>query len=274
MIKKDNTINLLSLGLIVFSLISLVLRTVALFTAFDSHIGYFDTTAAITFFDRSFFAIAIFFGIVASFLTQKSSVLITSPSNLWSIFASLILGFIWMVSALLIFIIGGGKISTFGYISLASAVCSAIYYIYEGFRPIKALNNGRTLAALVPTIALISMIFIENFDFTVALNNPDKQLMMFAFILAALFIIQKLKLSTEAPSNRLYICSAYLTVFISLYFAIPGIIGNLAHVTDDPKYLVYYLLSLGIAIYSAIDLFGRIKLSSIGDASAPDISEK
>jgi len=260
--KKINAINLLSLGLIVFSVICLIFRTVAILTAFDSHIGYFDRNSIITYFDRSFFAVAIIFGIVVSFLTSKAAVSKSSPTNLWSTFSSLLFGFIWAICTLLFIILLMPKATALIYVAIAGAAGSAVYFIYEGFRPIKMLRAGRAIASLVPMIAFLSIIFIENFDFYIPFNSPDKQLAMFVFILADLYLTQKLKFSTEAPTSKLYICSAYLTIFISLYFAIPGIIGNLTHVTDSPKYLVYYMLALGTAIYAIIDFIGRIKLSS------------
>lgn len=260
--KKINAINLLSLGLIVFSVICLIFRTVAILTAFDSHIGYFDRNSVIIYFDRSFFAVAIIFGIVISFLTSKAAVSKSLPANLWSTFSSLLFGFIWAICTLLFVILLMPKASTLVYVAIAGSAGSAIYFIYEGFRPIKTLSIGRSIASLIPMIAFLSIILIENFDFYIAFNAPDKQLVMFVFILAALYLIQKLKFSTEAPTSKLYICSAYLTIFISIYFAVPGIIGNLTHVTDSPKYLVYYMLSLGTAIYAIIDFIGHIKLSS------------
>ena len=272
--KNINTINLLSLGLIVFSVICLVLRSIALLTAFDTHIGYFEQSAIITHFDRSFFAVSVIFGIVVSFLIQRSSISQISPASLWSTFSSLLFGFIWAVCALLLIISGISKSFVLGYVAVASAIGSAAYYIYEGFRPIKTLGMGRVLAALLPMISLLSMTFFENFDLYVALNNPEKQLIMFVFVIATLYMIQKLKFHTDSPSPRLYACSSYLTVFLSIYFAIPGIIGNLAHVTDEPRYLVYSLLALGIAIYSATDLVGRIRLSSFEESNESVSIEK
>ena len=272
--KNINTINLLSLGLIVFSVICVVLRSIAMLTAFDTHIGYFDQSAIITHFDRSFFAVSVIFGIVVSFLVQGSSISKASPVNIWSTFSSLLFGFIWAISALLLVISGILKSSFLGYVAVASAIGAAVYYIYEGFRPIKTLGSGRVLAALFPMISLLSMAFFENFDLYVALNNPEKQLLMFVFVIATLYMVQRLKFHTDSPSPRFYTCSAYLTVFLSIYFAIPGIIGNLAHVTDEPRYLVYSLLALGIAIYSATDLVGRIRLSSFEEENGSVSIEK
>ena len=55
-----------------------------------------------------------------------------------------------------------------------------------------------------------------------------------------------------------------------LYFSIPGIIGYFARVTASSKYLVYYLLAFAIAIYAAVDLCVRIKLSSFDEITSTE----
>ena len=265
--KRINTINLFVLGLMVFSVICLVLRSVAMLTALDSYIGYFDRSAAITFFDRSFFATAIAFGIVTSFFAPKASVSARTPEGLWNTLASIVLGFIWAIFALLFAIIGMAEGSILVYVVAAGAIGSAVYYVYEGFRPITRVSGGRTVASLLPILSLLAIVFLENFDFTIALNSPDKQVMMFFFVLAPLYIVQKLKLATEAPSQKLYLMSAFLTIFIGIYFSIPGIIANLSGTLNESKYLVYYLLALAISAYATVDLITRIKLSSFSETS-------
>lgn len=266
--KKINTIDLISLGLPIFAAIGIILRSIAFLTAFDSSVGYFSDSTVITYLDRAFFAIAILFGIAVSILIKKNEISIeVSPTNLWSTFASLILGFVFAIFGLLFLLMTISSATVLTYVVYAGAFISAVYYLYEGFRPIRVgtLSAARALVVIISIIGLIAIVFVENFDFYVALNNSEKTFAMFIFVIASIFTIQKLKFVAGNPSPRFYLCTSYITAFLGAYFSIPGIIANCAGIVDSPKYLLYYLLALGLAIYASIDFIGRIKLSKLAE---------
>ena len=269
--KNINTIDLVALGLPALALIGVILRLISLLTAFDSGVGYFDNNALITYIDRAILFAAVAFGIIVPIITKKDAIpTAPSPVTLISRFASFALGFVFAICALLFTLLSLKSKLLLSYVVSAGAIVSAIYYIYEGFCPVKAdgLTAKRTIVAIISIVGMISIAFIENFDFTVALNSSEKLLSMFTFVLAPIFIIQKLKFGTEAPSSRLYLCASYLTAFLGTYFSILGIIANCAGVLDNPKYLLYYLLAFTLAIYAFIDLTGRIRLTKLTDLPA------
>ena len=266
--KSFNTIDLIALGLPAFTLISVILRLIALLTAFDTNVGYFDSAAIITYIDRAVFFAAIAFGIVVPIITKKDGIsAAASPVTLWSTFASFALGFVFAIFALLFTLLSWQSRSILSYVVSVGAVVSAVYYIYEGFRPIKAegLTAKRAIVAIISIVGLIAIVFLENFDFTVALNSSEKLLSMFVFVLAPIFIIQKLKFHTEAPSPRFYLCTSFLTALLGAYLSIPCIIANCAGTLENPKYLLYYLLALALSIYASMDFMGRIKLTRLAD---------
>ena len=239
---------------------------IALFTALDTEIGYFDSSALITYLDRAIFFAAVIFGIVSAAATKKDALLTdASPVTVWSTFVSIALGFIFAIFGLLFIFLNFAKLSVLVCIVSVGAFFSAAYYVYEGFRPVKSvgLTVKRTLVAMVSGVTLIAVVFVENFDFYVALNNPEKLLVMFLFVIAPLFFIQKLKFGAGSSTPRFYLATAYLTALLGAYISIPGIIANCAGILENPKYLLYYLLALGLAIYALIDLIGRIKLTRL-----------
>lgn len=260
--KKINTIDLISVGLVIFSAICIILRTVALLTAFDQKVGYFSSTALITYLDRAFIITAIIFGTVAAIITPKG-VLKSDPApiNVWSTFSSAALGFIFGIFGILFFILHYPNPSILVMIASAGAVASSVCYIYEAIRPIKAAKG--IAGGLIAILTLVCVVFVENFDLYVALNSTEKILATLLFGIASLFILQNLKFRTESASPRFHLWCAYLTALLGAYFAVGGIIATSAGTLGNLKYLVYYLLSAGLSIYAFTDIFGRISLSKI-----------
>jgi hypothetical protein len=263
--NKINTIYLLSVGLIVFTAICTTLRLVALLTAFDAGVGYFSNNALITYLDRSLLAASIIFGTVALILTPKDS-LSKAPSTItvWSVLSSAALGFVFAIFGVLFLILNLPKPSTIEYVAIVGSIISAIYYIYEAIRPSQS-SSKRIGAGLIPILALVCVVFIENFDLTIALNSPEKILSTFVFAIGSLFIVQKLKFNAKSPAPRFHLWCAYMTAFLGAYFALGGIVATSLGVLNSTKYLVYHLFSAGLSIYAFVDLFGRISLSKLAN---------
>ena len=270
--KKINTMDLIALGAAILTLIGAALRTVALLTAFDADVGYFSESALITYLDRALLLAAIVFGTVVLIATPKDKLSASpAPITVWSTFSSAALGFIFAIFGVLFLILHLPKPAILVCITSAGALASAIYFIYEAIRPDTA--GKRIGLGLFPVISLVGAVFVENFDFLVALNSPEKLLATVTFAVGALLIVQRLKFSAGNPTPRFELWCAYLVAFLGAYFAVGGIVATCVGVLDDPKYLVYYLLSVGLSIYAFIDLYGRLALARLADAeiiSEPD----
>ena len=262
--KKIDTVDLISLGLPIFTASAVILRTLAFILAFDENVGYFDSGALITHLDRSFIIVTALFGVAVALLTQKGSLPeCDSPATVWSTFAALTLGFVFAIFSLLFGILNLPTRSVIIYAIIASAIASAFYFFLEGFKPRTSVSSGRILIGLLPIVSLLLLIFVENFDFNVALNSTEKILATFIFAATSLYIIQRLKFSANVPSPRFHLWCAYLVALLGAYFAIPGIIASCMKVLDDPKYLSYYFLALGISGYAFADLFGRLRIAKL-----------
>ena len=257
--KNINKTALMLCGLISLTVIGIVIRTVALFTAFDPQIEYFDESSLITYINRAFVLMTLLLGAFTAF-TQKDQILTSvNGSSLLGMVASMLLGFAFIIFGGLYLLINLNAISPIAIAVAILAFVSAVYYIYEGIRPSSDIATGKTVLIIISAVLLAIISFMENFDLFVTLNNPEKLGFFFIFILGALFIIQKALIRVNSPRPRLFLFSAYATAYLGAYLALPGIIANFAGILDNTKYLVYYLLAFALSIYAFTAILDHVK---------------
>ena len=264
--KRINILSFLPVGLIFLILIGIIIRTTALFFAFDTDIGYFDQSSPLTYVNNALVLVALSFGCVLSLLLKKDELPMSLPSHdIWSSASSMTLGFVFGVSAVLLYIV---KItvsaSLLSHIIILLAAISAIYYIYEGIVALKvgASTLIKVIFSILSSICLFMIVVSENFDFYTTLNNPEKVLTMFVFVISPIFFIQASRFEADAPQPKLFILSSFATAFLGAYTAIPAIIANCAGILSDSKYLIYYLLALALSVYAFVRFLVYIKSSA------------
>ena len=259
--KKLTNFFLLAAGLIILGAVSTALRTVALLTAFDTNIGYFDEGAAITQIDRIVLIIAVVYGAIIT-ATIKKNIAFTSakvPTAI-SISFSFASAFAFVMAAALFGIICLTDNSPLNLAVLVSLILSAAYFIYRGVRRTDPSGSPLNLMALFPAAACWLIIVLEMFNMYIPTNAPEKINLTFALMMAALSTIEIAKSDAVSASPRLLLFSMYSSCLLCAYFAIPGLIAITANVIKHPQYMIYYFIAITMLLFNAGALFDQLRL--------------
>ncbi len=238
------------------TLIGIALRTVAMFTLYDTEVGYFDASAVTTIMTVLSFVGAIL-PIALSILIPKQTLPTTwheprkyiaaippfvcfTLCGVWTLYQVTLTGF----SNILLLVSG------------VFALLSAFYAFLVLGKSMGGRIKNTTLSAVgyAPIFwALLSIAETYTDQFT-TMNSPIKLGLQFGFLGVMLFIISELRFRLDKPLPRAALCFHAIAAFFCLTGSIPTLIALAAGILKTPMHTAYALGLLGAGIYAAARL--------------------
>ena len=244
---------ILTIGL---TLIGVGLRTAAMFTVFDTEVGYFDTSILSTLITVCSFVAAIL-PLVLAIITPKHVL-----PEVWHEPRK----YIAAIPPFVCFILCGAwtlyqaALASFSNVLLlCSGVLSLLSALYALLVLGKAMGGriqSTTLSAIgyAPIFwALISIAETYTDQFT-TINSPIKLGLQFGFLGVMLFTVSELRFRLDKPLPRAALCFHAIAVFFCLTGSIPTLVALSAGILDTPVHTAYALGLLGAGIYAAARL--------------------
>ncbi len=233
------------------ALIGSILRTVAMFTAFDHEIGYFDPSAYTTLLSILSFA-AVLFPTVLSLATPKGALPAVWPEPKHN--AAAALPFILMgvgTAWQLWIVVSDGFQNRLLLLSGAIALFSTLYYFMA-----MAKSDSPAVPALgfCPILwGLLSTAETYTDQFT-TMNSPIKLGLQFGFLGVALLTTAELRFRLNKAAPRAALCIHGIALFFCLTGSIPTLIALAAGVLTRPIHGAYALSLLGVGLYAVCRL--------------------
>ena len=238
------------------TLVGIGLRAVAMFTVFDTEVGYFDASVITVLMTAVSFVGAILPIVLSFFIPQD-----TLPTH-WHEPRKNIAA----IPALVCFMLCGGwtlyqaflgsfsnrLLSVSGALALLSTLYPLLVLAVSIGRPIK--NTTLSAIGFLPIFwALISLAETYTDQFT-TMNSPIKLGLQFGFLGVMLFTVSELRFRLDKPLPRTALCFHAIAVFFCLTGSIPTLIALAAGILKNPVHTAYALGLVGSGIYAAARL--------------------
>ena len=246
------------------SIICSILRTISIFTAFDTKVDYFFADALLPRIHLALMFISALFFILIFLLIPKNSLPVFCPfGSSMDSFASASCGFVYMISTAMLYITMRQDMNILSYAIIISGIAAAIFFIIDAFTSPSGFITLKILLSMCVAANILLLIVREYMNYYLAINAPNKLLFFLSFAAFAVFIIQAIKFKVDAASPRFFVCSALFSGLLCSASAIPGMICHYGKVLNDSTFLIYYFINLAFALYSFTRLHSYIKFVSI-----------
>ena len=252
---------------VALTLLCVILFTVSMFTAFDADPGYFKSTALLPYVQKALVIVsAVIFAIMA-LLIPKNTLPSKDPSNvIFTTFASLACGFLIIVGTILFYMTyrhdAEWMQQTIKYIFLAICItgfASAAYFIIGALKSSGEWIGLKTACAVFVIVNLLLMIIFEHLDYFVPINSVRKVLLFISFAVSIMFIAQDLRFMAGLGQPRAYLFFGAVSMLLCSILSIPQIIAHYAGVLRDSSFLIYYLIGIGLSLYTFARLLAYVK---------------
>lgn len=232
------------------TLICALLRTVALFTAFDTHPGYFRI-APVTIFFYVVMAAALLLCISLPLFIKKDTLPSAAPApTLPGLCSAGICALLFLVNFMEACLAQATlKLSTgLWLVGLLSLLVAAAYFVLR-FLAEKPPVQITLLCGYGAILSFALLLCFTYFDQFTPMNAPHKMGLHLSLLAAMVYLLYDLRtLAGEAMPRAAAISSGVAFVFTATV-GISNLIGFLADVYHSVPYLVQDLLLIGLAIY-------------------------
>lgn len=249
---KPTAAKLCLLSAAVLTLLGIVLRTVAMFTCFDTEVGYFNASLLSTLLTVLSFA-AVLVPAVLAVVTPKDSLPTAWPEprrNVAPLFpcVTFILSALWM----LLSITSEQSTGTLALVASILALVAGLYYflLILGRLPVNALS-AVGYAPILWALFAVAETYTDQFT---TMNSPIKLILQFGFLSVMLMTTSELRFRLSKAAPRAALCFHCIALFFCLNAAIPTLIALAAGILDRPIHGVYGLALLGAGVYVAFRL--------------------
>lgn len=247
----------------VLAVLGMVMRTAALFGAYDSDIGYYKSGALLPLLFNAL-ALPAFIGVVALFVfLPKSTCEGLRPSGA-SLYVRIASVFALLTSAVPVFYVFLGMMGDTGFYSISSSgtgtvidaftlifgVLSVIYFalVFSG----KTENGEGHVYFGYAVILFVLMILAKTyFDFNTTMNSPNKLLLQLTLMSVMLYFLFELRFSLGNAAPRAYSAVSLVSFGLSAVCSVPAIIAFFSGIFTREEYLVYHIAALGFCVYIA-----------------------
>ena len=246
------------------SFICAILRTISIFTAFDTKVDYFFTDALLPRIHLALMFVSVLFFILVFLLIPKNALPVFCPfGSSMDSFSSASCGFVYMISTAMLYITMRHNMSILSYAIIISGIAAAIFFVIDAFTSPSSLITLKILLSMCVAANILLLIVREYINYYLAINAPNKLLFFLSFAAFAVFIIQSIKFKVDAASPRFFVCSALISGLLCSASAIPGMICHYGKILNDSTFLIYYFINLVFALYSFTKLYSYMKFTSI-----------
>lgn len=216
------------------SAVCILLRVLCLLFAFDASAGYFSLSSPLPGIADAVLILAILWAASALiFIPRKSMKYLMPAYSTASVFASALCGFLF------IYIAAQSGLSMLDdrillsetykrdvivlMISAISALLSAIYF-FTALRPGALRTNGRVILGFFPVIWAVMSLATIYFDFTHAMNDPNKVMLQLALMAVMIFFLHELRLLLGRTQPRVGLVFTYVGLLLC---GVGGVAGML-----------------------------------------------
>ncbi len=271
--KKLRRIDLYTIPLIFVAAAAVTLRTVALFTAFNSVTMHFDNKVAIT-----IASILVALGVIGFasylFLGEKEQELIARSDNARSYIPA------GLVSIALLFLgahcIGMSLSGRYpaGTLTLLPLICAllaflsaASFFLSVFIERNQDLYKAAFSLSVVFCLAIYSIILFFNKE-THPTNSPNKLVDQFAYISAALFFLFETRINLGRAKWRGYVASGLAATLFCAYSSVPSLILYAANGYTVSANITESVLTLALAVFICSKVLQIRGLTPAGECDA------
>lgn len=245
---------------VLLALTCTALRTVAMYTSFDTDIGYFKGGALSTASDI-ISLVSIIAIIVLAMLTPKSTVTVSDLNRINTPFAYMQLGnaALLIVGSIIFLILYMQSKSVLDLLLVISGIPAAVYFVTSYLYKKEIIKiSATTVAGLGMLVILWALLCIAHvyFDNFVQMNSPIKNSIQFGFLSIMISMLADIRYLIGKPSPRFYLCSHGLTFFLCLVGTVPYLIYDFRISFIDESYCRLVFMMFGWCILAAAPSLG------------------
>lgn len=246
--KMSVTVRICILGTFALTLLSVILRTVAMFVCFDREVGYFNVSLL-----NTLLVILSFLGaglpILLSPVTPKGrlpAVWQQPRRNL----APLLPAVLFLLSGILtmsVVLSDGLPLQlalTVGILALLSSLC---YFLHTDAK----FKNALHVIGYAPILWGLMSVAETYTDQMTTMNSPIKLGLQFGFLGLMLMTTAELRFLMNKPAPRAALCFHCLALFFCLNGSIPTLVAFASGILTRPLHGAYALALLGAGLYAA-----------------------
>ena len=270
--KNYKFLYFISAAFALLAVVGVVLRTAALFTVYDSDIGYYQTSAVLPdIFHIVCIAAVAFAALSILFLPEKAAFDYAPPSSMPSFVRG---GAAFAIVASSAYV-GYVCLGLLGDRAIYTSVTTGAGTIVEKFAAIlgfasiiyfalvlagKAEEGEKHVYFGYCVILFVLMILAKTyFDFYTTMNSPNKLLLQISFMSIMLYMLYELRFPIGSGSPRGYWAISLAAFYLTAVCSIPGIIAFFAGIFTKNEYFVCHFLSLGFCAYIGARLLSFIR---------------
>ena len=276
-----------------------VLRTVALFTSFDTEIGYFNESFIVTLVNWLIVLTSAFAICGLLFISKEADLPKKADNSANSIFFSATFaGFIMLADFFykLVSVIGGGKFSYYKMIfssafraenaymlrvgaiieimGVIAAVLSAVcFFVRSSKNPKAKLSAWLGFFPIIRALVGVAQIY---FDMTVQMNHPSKLMLQFALISVMFYFLceEREYVSEEHMRPRGFFISGCLAFFLCFVGGVSEIVGFFSGVLSEGSLCVEAFFSFIVSFYILARTNSFVRCVDVKDDVKADATEE
>ena len=257
--KASSILKIFLYSVAALTLLTPLLFTISMFTAFDADVGYFSSAKILPYIQTALMTVSIiFFAAIMFFFPKKSLPREKQESSKLDTFASLFCGIVFLCGAAIKFFSTYNNTAAMSpsqkYLFIAitiSGLIAAAHFIRDAIIPSGKAIGSKIISGIFVIGNLLLTIVLEHTDYMVPINAPRKTLLFLGFISASMFIVQEMRAKTNILLPRAYMFFGATTTLICGTMSVSGLIAHYAGVFKCDSFLVYYLIALAFAIYAS-----------------------
>ena len=246
-----------ALGVALWAIVFTVVRTLALFLAFDAEIGYYVTGAPLAIILYITEGLSVALAALLFFLSKKQAAPVR-PNALPVAVGAGASAFLTLACACMLLATIGKSPAPRALVFLA-AICAAIgtgYFACHAIAPSRRVQTETTaIFGFLAILALALFLAVIYFDRYTQMNAPHKVALHACFLSAMLAILMEIRVSLGKGGEH---ARAAFTAFAAMLCAAVGISDTVAFcagIYHDVFYLLFDLLFLALAAYFGARLY-------------------
>ncbi|MBE6538089.1 MAG: hypothetical protein E7671_01315 [Ruminococcaceae bacterium] len=248
----------------VLAIVGIVLRTLALYTVYDSEIGYYRSGALLPMLFNAMI-IPTIIGVISMlfFLPRSAEKKLALSAGTLSL--RIAAAFALVTSAVPAFYVFLGMmgdtvlysvptVGTGAVIDAFTMIFGVLSVIYFALVIAKKTDRGEGHVYFGYAVILFILMILAKtyFDFNTTMNSPNKLLLQITLMSVMLYFLLELRFSLGNAAPRAYSAVSLVSFCLTAVCSVPGIIAYFAGIFIKEEYLVYHIAVLGFGIYIAV----------------------
>ncbi len=271
--KKLKRIDLYTIPLFIVAAAAITLRTVALFTSFNSLTMHFDDKVAITI-SNVLVALGVIGFASYLFLGEKERELITRSDNARSYIPAGLVSIAMVFLGANCFSLSLGGRYPIGPLPALSIVCAllaflsaASFFLSVFIERSQHLYKAAFSLSIVFCLAIYAIILFFDKQ-THPTNSPNKLVDQFAYISAALFFLFESRIPLGRAKWRGYVATGLVAILLCAYSSVPSLIVYAVNGYLVSNSIIESVLTLAMAIFICSKVLQTRSLTPAGECDA------